>query len=308
MNKILLGTLVILVSLASFLIFFEQKGNEVDKKAFFIENLASVDSLVLGSRKGDVRLSFKGSRWRVNERYQADDQLITVLFATLQQLEPKRIVSTKILDDVMQQLESNGIELTLFSGGIEIRKLIIGGNETKSETYVKDEHHLPHVVTIPGYRVYVAGVFELGEEGWRDKRIFNFNWRNFKKLATKFRDKTSLGIDVEDGGSGFQVVGLPETDTTRLNDYLDAVSLMAAQQILKSGDNPVYDSLSATIPELTIEVFDLGDNVFSLEVFSAISEEAQILGKTGTGDMILLSRSQVQSLMRPREYFIKKAL
>ncbi len=50
-------------------------------------------------------------------------------------------------------------------------------------------------MNIPGYRVYVSGIFELDESGWREKRVFAFNWQNFQKLDAHFpkiRDMISV--------------------------------------------------------------------------------------------------------------------
>ena len=305
-NKVLAGTLVVLVVMAAAILFFDGIGGQVDKDVFKIDNLAAIDRIQFKSQGRDVELSFNGSRWLVNKDYDADDQLVTVLFATLQQVEAKRKVATSLSDSIASMLKRTGIKVSLFTGSDIEMELFVGGNAGKKETYFMTTDNIPYIMSIQGYRVYVAGVFELDQNGWRDKRIFNFNWRNFKKLSAQFTDPAKKGFVIEDQGFGFDITNTTGTDTTRLNDYLDAISLLVANDIISQGENEVYDSVLQTRPALTIEILDLGDNKFSLDLYEPINGDDQVAGKMNGNEGVLFDRQQVLPLLQGREYFLIK--
>lgn len=303
-NKTLAGLLLILTVVVAILFLTDKNGNVVDKDLFKVEGLSGVDKVILKSTQSQIELTYDGTRWKVNGVHDADDQMITVLFATLQQAVPKRKVPQNQQEEVSGLLASKGISITLYQGQKMLNQFTVGGNQAKSEAYFADEKNA-YVMTIPGYRVYVAGIFELDESGWRDKRIFNFNWRNFKKLAVKFPAQPAHNFDVEDLGSGFQITQFERSDTTRLNDYLDAVSLLVAREIIQEGYSPRYDSLLGTVPDLIIEVYDLGSNKFQLDLFRPLPDDPNALGKLGDEDIVLFDRSQVMPIMKTKDYFLK---
>ena len=306
-NKVLAISLVVLSLTAIMLFAFLGQDEGVDKDIFKIENLSSVDRILFTSVRDTINLSFNGSRWLVNKDYNADDQLVTVLFATLQQAESKRRVAASLVDSVTQRIKLTGVKVELYQEDVVVKELYVGGNANKSETYFFDDSNGPYVMAIPGYRVYVAGVFEVETGGWRDKRIFNFNWRNFKKLKTTNLNQPNQNFEIEDNGYGFDLVNTAGTDTTRLNDYLDAVSLLMAKDFVKKGSNPIYDSISQTSPLVTIEVFDLGDNKHLLDLFAPIKEDPNVVGKLDDLDLVIFNRQQIFPVLKSRDYFMKKS-
>ncbi|MEQ8363711.1 MAG: DUF4340 domain-containing protein [Cyclobacteriaceae bacterium] len=304
-NKALVASLGGLIVVAVALFFYQTDRQEVDKNIFKVNDLPSVDRATLSSASGEVELSFNGSKWLVNKNQEADEQLITVLFATLQQAEPKRQVANSQKDVVASTLTKNGVKLELYQGDALVKSFYAGGNTAKTEAYFMGDDSNPYIMTIPGYRVYVSGVFELAANGWRDRRVFNFNWRNFKKLEAQFSRQSSQNFTIADQGSGFELVSSPPSDTTKLNDYLDAVSLLIAKEYLTSGQVPVYDSLMQTSPIATISVYDLGDNALILDLYPPIEGDPDALGRLNGTDPILFSREQVIPILKTRDYFKK---
>ena len=57
----------------------------------------------LNLRTGNVTLKYNGSRWKVNDEFNADPIMIDVLFATLQQAEPRRPLAASLKDSVAEE-------------------------------------------------------------------------------------------------------------------------------------------------------------------------------------------------------------
>lgn len=281
-------------------------ASPVDKTMFSVEDLNSIDEITLTSDTNKIDLKYSGSRWMINDRYPADRQLTELLFATLQQAEPKRAVAAAQRDSLRTALEKSGVKVSLLSQGKLEKSFFAGGNLQKTQAYFQlAPGGNPYVVTIPGYRVYTSGIFELTENGWREKRVFNFNWRNFKDLRAFNSANPKEDFTVEFTGQYFGVKDLSSIDTLKLNNYLDAVSLIQVAQYGTAGHHQKqYDSLVATMPATKIEVRDVADKIFSLSLYSPLRGDVQVLGKVGE-EPVLFNREDVNAIAKTRDYFKK---
>ena len=83
------------------------KDGDIDKNIFKNFDLNSIDEISLESSKGKVTLKYNGSRWRVNDQFAADPSMIDVLFATLQQAEPKRPLAEGVISSALTLMGSH---------------------------------------------------------------------------------------------------------------------------------------------------------------------------------------------------------
>jgi len=272
----------------------------VNKDIFKVGN-QDIDRVELRTTHDTVTLKYDGVRWRVNNRYDAESRLITVLFATLAQAEAKRKMPESLQDSLRNHLMLKGVLVDLFEGEKKIISFYAGGDAQKSVAYFMDDKGNPYLVAIPGYRVYVSGIFELDENGWKEKRIFNFNWRNFKGLSARIDGQQDFVV--QPGDEGFEVAGISPVDTTRMNNYLDAVSLLRAEQFISRGFSARYDSLLHTRPALVIEITDLGNRAYHLRLYAPLPGDRYVLGKTGDQEMVLFERQVIDPILKGRNYF-----
>lgn len=299
--------LAILISITTAFYFFIQSDGrlEVNKDLFRIENYTKVDRVLMETSGRKIELNYNGTTWKVNGNHDADRQLITVLFATLQQAEPKRPVASNETEAVANRLVREGVKVSLLEGG-EVRKVLhAGGNPEKTLTYFYQEGDRPWVVTIPGYRIYVASILELDENGWRDKRVFNFNWRNFKTLTVTFPSDGKENFQVSQRGRYFDIVGM-EADTTRLNNFLDDVSLLVGDQIISPDAFPRYDSLLTTAPMMKMVINDIANRTYELELFKGVTGDAALLGQVNGVEAMLFDRKKIFSIAKNKSYFQRR--
>lgn len=301
-------SLASLVALTGMIILLRQGEDRgvVDKNIFRIADQSAIDRVELCRAQDTVALQYDGVRWRVNGGYDAESRLVTVLFATLAQAEPRRKAPESLQDSLRNQLKLDGVLVNLFEGGKKVKSFYAGGDQQKSAAYFMDDEGNPYLMAIPGYRVYVSGIFELDESGWKEKRIFNFNWRNFKGLSARLADE-SQDFVVQPGDAGFEVAGIDLVDTTRLNDYLDAVSLLRATQFIPHGYSAKYDSLLLAPPALSIEITDLGDRSYYLRLFAPLAGDRYVLGETGNQEAVLFERQVLNPILKGKDYFRAKA-
>jgi len=305
-NKRLFILLVVLALTTLFAFWWIQPENRlpVDPDLFQVADLNTINKVELATDSSTIALAYNGSRWRVNEKYDADGSMIEVLFATLKQATPKRTVANVRQDSIYHYLLNAGVKVTLFEG-TEIRKqFFAGGNSAKTQAMFADPSSQEvYVMTIPGYRVYVSGIFELAENGWRDKTVFGFNWRNFKSLEAEYGQTTGENFTVSKGKNYFTIQGLAATDTAKLNTFLDEVSLLTVDEYIS--EPGLIDSLLNVKPHLQLLVHDIGNRTFRLRLFNS-PQPNSVLGVIQDTQAALFSRKKIQPLLKPKSFFRKK--
>lgn len=299
-NKQLAITLGILLILSAGLLWFSREESRpvVDREAFVVVETEKVNRVILSRATDTVTLVYDGTRWTANGR-EADVQMIKVLMATLRQAEPHRPVAARLVDTVKAQLARRGTRVSVEQNDGQARTFVVGGNRSKTEAwFMKEGEAQPYLMIIPGYRVYVSGIFEVDAAGWRNKRIFDFNWRNFKSLTAAYPKEPASGFTVEMKQRYFGIRGLEAVDTTRLNDYLDAVSLLLAKRFVKDEGAPGLGE-----PVARIDIRDIADRSYSLELFAPAGQDSEAFGRLSDGQVVAFDRADVAAIVRRKGWF-----
>jgi hypothetical protein len=301
--RLLVG--LVISSLALILVIYlsaRENIDVVDKQLFQVEDQTEINKVVIKPAQSEkVELGFEGGRWRVNNSYDADQQMIKILFATLLQTEPRREVAATIQDSISNHIRATGNEVELYANNEVVKHFWVGGNDRKTETWFQLPNDVPYIVQVPGYRLYVASVFELAANDWRDKRIFNFNWQNFKSLETRFAQQSNQDFTISIVNQLYVINEVAVADTTKLSTYLESVFNLQADQFLATSGK--YDSLLTTTPVYSISVKDIANRVYQLEVFPQLKGEQVILGRVNSELPALFNPSQITPIARKRSYF-----
>lgn len=281
----------------------QEEGFRPDKNLFRDYEIELVDEVILRSPQDTIHLKYTGTSWVVNDVYPADRDRIRVLFATLQQAEPKRPVATSLKDSIARVLTTQGVHVIARSNQEDVQRFAVGGNTARSETYFKrEDSDEPYLMIIPGYRVYVGGIFEMNESGWRDKYIFKVNWENFRQLESHFRNPAGdFKVVMED--RRVSVEGVTQVDTAKLNSYMDYLSLIKIDEYVPT--TPQLDSLSKTAALAKFSVTDIGGREFSLQVFERRQGNAVYALLNGT-QWAVIQEDRIFPILRPKEFFIKR--
>jgi hypothetical protein len=187
----------------------------------------------------------------------------------------KTTLPTSIQDSVCNSLRQNGVKVSIIASADPNQYFMLAEILQKTQTYfcAGDAEQKSYLITIPGYRVYAAGIFELGEKDWKNKYVFGFNWRNFQRLETKFPQKTADNFNVALQDNFFAVDGLLSVDTAKLNDFLDDVSLLTVDEYV---DTVTFESPKAS-PVMVLTVKDIGQRVYTLELYGPSKNSGQMV-------------------------------
>ncbi len=296
-----MGALLV-VSVGLFWLLRDEERPVVDRDAFTVMETEKVNRVTLSRASDTVTLAYDGTRWTANGR-EADLQMIKVLMATLRQAEPHRPVAARMTDTVKSQLNRRGTAVTVVQNDGTTFSFLSGGNRGKTEAwFLKSGETQPYIMIIPGYRVYVSGIFEMDAGGWRNKRIFDFNWRNFKSLNATYSKEPAAGFTVEMKQRYFGIRGLDPVDTTKLNDYLDAVSLLLAKRFVTAS----ADTVKRGDPVARIEIRDIADRSYSLDLFAPVGEDPEAFGRLSDGQLVAFERADIAAIVRRKGWFVAR--
>lgn len=304
-NRLLFISLIVMMSLSIGLYVADRSEDHgVDRNVFRIENPQAVDRVLLRAGDDSVDIKFSGSGWVVNDSLKADAGMIKVLMATLMQQEAMRHVGARLNDSLSRWLEVNGVRVTVFKAGEVAKDFYAGGNAGKTRAYFREtESETVYVMAIPGYRVYVAGIYELDAGGFRDKYVFGFRWENFRRMSVRFPSRPADGFNVvlEKGGRYFVIGDLQQTDTARLNSFLTDVSLLKVDEFARPES---ADPVVSRIPLMEIIVEDHASRKYPLEIFP-FPRDGMVPAKAGN-ESVYFQPAKIRGLLRPRSFFEKQ--
>jgi len=301
-NIQLLLSLAVLISLIIVFFFYSNSKNNpsVDKEIFQIANLEKVDHVILQTPVEKIDLSFNGTKWMVNGM-EADRQMIKVLFAALKQVSAKRKVATNIQDSLSKEIAKNGIKVSCYAGNALAKEFWSKGNQT--ETYFQLSDGIPYLVTIPGYRVYVASVLEVPTNDWRNKIVFNFNWQNIKSIEVNFTGDVKQSFKASFQNKLFSIEELPSTDTTKLGEFMNTLLQLRAERILTETQSKSYDSLLLQKPIESIIIQDIASRSYDLKIFPLQKGKSFVVAKRNE-DIIELNPLVIREIFKKKNYFL----
>jgi hypothetical protein len=298
---VVLGILIV-ITLVTFLIDRPANELDVDKDIFSLPNPVNINKVLLKSAVSEVSLKFENGRWFVNDRYEADPQRISVLFAILKQVKVRRKAAKNQKAKLDSLFAVKGTEVTFYEGDAVAKQFVVAGDQSQSLTYLGDAILSDKfLVEIPGYRSYLAGLFELDESGWRNPLVFNLNWANLQGVKVNYFGKEDNNFDIIFDDRSYKIKGLSQADSLRLTDFLDDVSLLYVNDYLIKDEIDKYKDVISK-PQATISIHDIGNNDYAITIFDKV-EKGNYLVKIDTADYALIEENQIKRVMRPKAYF-----
>ena len=135
--------------------------------------------------------------------------------------------------------------------------------------------------------------------------MFDFNWRNFQQLDATFIDKPQDGFTVVLDKQFFGVKGLAQTDTTKLNDFLDRISLLTVDEYLPATSST--DSLFAGKAIIQVTVKDIASRAYTLQLFPFDKARNQFPGLINGNERVLFAVGKIKEILRSKRYFQPKS-
>ncbi|MDG1106409.1 MAG: hypothetical protein P8N26_09615 [Cyclobacteriaceae bacterium] len=255
-NLVLLGISLLLIILNLWL--FNLKPDLVsvsfDPDLFMIRDTTQIEKFQFHSKILDHYFS-RQEGWKLNNKFPSDPNLRKMLFTVSSRVKVSRALTGNEKEQLLKRNEELGTSVTLTLDGDE-RSYSVVGNANKTKTYFIENQEV-YQVDIPGYQDFLASIYELKRDQWRDRLVFNGNWRTIQNMEVIYPEKSDKNLLIRFKETFYEVDGLTEIDSSAVVAYLNQFEYMQANERISVGFSPAYDSLAQTPPEIIISLSDI---------------------------------------------------
>ncbi len=277
-----------------------------DKDIFSVQDTSTVDLVSIKAKEKDIQLKRINNNWVINDKYAADKNMMRVLLSILKDVEVLRIVPKTQQKEVEQNILDNGFLVNIYNGDNIINSFYASGNSNKTISYMmSSDDHEPMIMSLPGYENYVAGIFEIPENDWRNRTILNTNWRTLQKLKVKYTEYPEYNLNIKFDFNFLTIEDISLLDTARMMAYIAEFNLLQADRLIDKGQIAQYDSLLQTPPTVTMTIEDINSkNSKSIQFFPMIKNDPMMLAHIKEDDqMALFEAARIQNLFAVKSDF-----
>jgi hypothetical protein len=304
-NIRLIGLLIVLIAITSVVynIGNETSGLDLDKRQFTIDPQAEITDVIVTGLSGDIKneFSYQSGSWILNSRYKLDQNMRDVFFSVLSQMEIRRPVSESNSDSIAAFLQHSGYQVEIFDNSDLLKTYIIGGNADEVRTFVKGEDNIPFEVHIPGYQSYVAGIFDVPENDWRNRFIFEINPISLSSVTINIEGAEPYDIIYTDNQLTIEGVA---ADSARLARHMERIVFLQADRYVSLSREPVYDSLvKSNSRYATITISDITGRKQSLILFNKLENDPFILGVGRDNSAALFKFDRIKAIFKSKDTF-----
>lgn len=286
----------------------ERSGVSFDKYKFRLGENIVITDVELQGQNFTNHLEYNNGVWMVNGKYFVDQGMRDVFFAVLSQVEVHRPASESIIDSLTSTFSESGIKVTITNNGEAVKQYyVVGDRERYSTWFLAEGEDLPHKMRIPGYHSYIAGIYQVGENDWRERFIWTMEWSRLKKFEVTYvkGDKDDLVFEYVD--NFIKVGNLDDMDTTQVMEYLQFAANLQVESFISEKDRFRYDSLlTEELHYATINFEEIGNRQNSLILYNRELENNLIPGILNEDQVILLHRDNVELLYKEAKDFRKR--
>jgi hypothetical protein len=303
-----LGALVI-VAVALHLGVNPKNGTFSNSDLLSVQDTATVDNISIVSAKSAVQLRKTEGGWMLNSQYKAETQMVTVLLAVLKEMRVSRRVPNTEMQNVAEKLRKNGYLVTVSGGEKVVESFYAVGNETKTISYLKPkDEDTPVIVNIPGYESYVAGIFEITSNDWRNRTVLSTSWRSLKKLFVQYTQFPQHNFEIAFDSDFLRVKNVDNLDTAAMIQYVGHFYAFQADRYLEKGANQRYDSLLQTPATVKISILDIRpENSKTISFYPSLPNDPMMCAYVHEDQQaILLDSRRIQPIFAVRADFVKK--
>ena len=296
---IILGAIATLISVAQLLL-QKDDGLSVDKKQFTLNQQTVITDVILNSKSSTNKLSYINGSWQVNSKYELDQNMRDVFFSVLSQLEIRRVISASQNDSIVNLAKKEGTHVSILNNQDTVKSYQILGDNDSQTSYLVDNEGIAFSIHIPGYRSYVAGIFEVPEADWRSRRVFSALFTNLNILEISYPKES---IEFRYKNSFFEIVDA-DADSTQLIGALENLLFLQTDQYLQSSD---YSKYLASPPFqnkiATITTTQLSRKKETVSLYAAKNESAFYVGITSDSTFCLFNKKRLNKILVKKSDF-----
>lgn len=278
-NYLILVTVAVLAALAAYL--FYNKGKSTIRKElsdFAVEDTASVTKIFLvdNNKKSILLERVSGNKWTVNGKYDAREDAVNVLLATIKRVAVKTPVPKAAFENVVKQIAVKHVKIEIYQGEDEPSKSYYVGHTNPEHTgnyMLLENSSVPFLMHIEGFRGFLTPRYFTNENEWRSTAIFNYGYGEISSIKLEY--PASMGksfLITETGNNRYSLKSLEDNseityDTTALLKYVASYQKVHFEGFEETKPAQFIDSVIKTAPAHIFTVTDKTGSTKSLKTF-----------------------------------------
>lgn len=305
-NIQLLSLLLVLLAFTTAAILYtpgKPEGSSIKKDRFSIENPQEAISRVeLKGAQIQNTLVKQNGQWVVNNTFPMDRGMQQVFMALMGRVEVQRPITGALLEEARQTLQDTGIHVQIYGQNELVEEFIAGGDPLTVTSYFMQDNEV-FTVHLPGYQSYVAGMFEVNENDWRERTILNLPWQEFEKVVLATPDNDSLVFQYDN--EAFRLNGMAY-DTAKVMQYVSSLSYLYVDKYVNEDDS-LLAAYQSTEPLAQLKIEGLDPNKAAhLSLYPQRNPDARwMVGRLANGQWVLLEAKRAASYIQNKAYFSK---
>lgn len=295
MNKNTLLLLLAFIGLGGATYYFLKTKNDkatvVETERDFRTPEKDIYKVFLADRENNrITLSRIGhsKKWIVNEKYPVNDEVLNSMMEVLTSIEIKSIPPKAAIGNIAKSLAVSGIKVELYGqNDIPLKTFYLGGTSIDGHgtNFIKEGSDQPFVMHLPNMIGEIKPRFQLDEEKWRNKTVFEETPEQLTSISVEYPLQKISSFKINKSSFSYDV--LPFHDAMpRINRPLrkGAVSSYLAnfEKVIAEGidnKNSARDSIVKTVPFVIITLKNEKDKPKAVRLFA-------IYEKDGYGNVI----------------------
>lgn len=243
---------------------YERKSTSFEKDLFAVENAnQTISRIELNGQDFSNTLEKSRNLWSVNQEYLLDASMQQVFFKLLEQISIQRPIVGENATEIKQNVLDSGVQVNIYGNENLLNSYTVGGDFQAMRSYfVKGED--VYLVQLPGYQSYVAGIFEVPENDWRDRVVFDGIWQDMVSLKISRPNKETVEFKYQDRLLRIQN---QEADSAEVMNFVERFNYFFVDQFLTE-DHIALQKKESFDKAGTIEIEGLDkDKSLRLELF-----------------------------------------
>lgn len=294
-NKLVLIIMLLLVIIALGFLMTEKNSTIFGSDSeFAVKDTANIVRIFMADKNGKSVLFDRVDKgWTLNESDKAHDKNVSMLLKTIMKLEVKYPVPQKAHNNIVKMMAGNSIKVEVYKNDyrihigqiklfsyVDLARVFYVGNATQDNqgTYMlMDGGDRPYVVTIPGFRGFVAARFTTEAKDWMSHEIFNIPYSRIEELSVETPEQPNKSYQIRKLEQGYEIMSLsnrqilPMFDTVALFTFLDAFKNINYESLIDNISEAKVDSIIHSEPVHIIKVKETNGATHEIKTFRMLS-------------------------------------
>lgn len=290
-NKLVLITMLVLIVIALSFVLTDKNstlfGNESN---FAVRDTANIVKIYMADKnERSILFERTDDGWTLNGKNKAHKMNMEMLLSTLKRLEVKFPVSQKAHNNVITIMAGNSIKVEVYKNDHYINigsfhlfpyvnktKVFYVGNATQDNqgtVMLLEGAERPYVVTLPGFRGFVAARFTTNTKDWMSHEVFKIPYNRIAEVSVESPEHPSKSYQIRKMEKGYEIMSLVNRqilsvyDTVALYTFLDAFKNINYESLLDDMEETKIDSIIHSQPVFIIKVKETNGEEHEIKTF-----------------------------------------